>query len=85
MSGQGESALLENLQKSREKDKFCSTSVSENRKYHQVTLLSKKPINDMTILVLTIRGRELWPTSSSLMQGLSKRAKYSINKKSSRT
>ena len=25
MSGQGESALLENLQKSREKDKFCST------------------------------------------------------------
>ena len=54
MSGQGESALLENLQKSQEKDKFCSTSVSENRKYHQVTLLSKKPIND--ILILKGRG-----------------------------
>ena len=27
MSGQGESALLENLQKSQEKDKFCSTAV----------------------------------------------------------
>ena len=52
MSGQGESALLENLQKSREKDKFCSTAVSEK---HQVTLLSKKPINDILIL----KGRRI--------------------------
>ena len=64
MSGQGESALLENLQKSQEKDKFCSTAVSENRKYHLMTLFSKKPINDILILkgggINTEGMRGLW-------------------------